>query len=392
MKKITLFFLLTILYATGVYAQPANDDCSGAFDILNITGSCSTSEILVDLNNTATSSAGDPGCNFTGGDLWYKLVMPASGGVRVETSSGTLDDNGMAIYTGTCGALDFYGCNDDAYLNGDDLMAAFEVVHPASETIYIRLWGYGGATGTFNICAVEFTPPPAATNDICADATEIIPDVSCSDVKLGSNNATDSGVAAPGCPEPDSYGGRDVWYKFVVPNTGNFNVETSEDDGSITDTMMSIYSGSCAGLTELSCDDDNGVGAFSLIQATDISGNYSIGETLYVRVWSFANLELGTFNICVAELPALGIEDAFEYSFKMYPNPARDMVYFKFNSLSSANVDIAIYNLQGKLVKGMSRTPYNQNTELNISHLNTGMYFVKLNDGTNEVTKKLFVQ
>ena len=59
MKKITLFFLFTILYAAGVYAQPANDDCSGAIDILNITGSCSTSEILVDLDNTATPSASE---------------------------------------------------------------------------------------------------------------------------------------------------------------------------------------------------------------------------------------------------------------------------------------------------------------------------------------------
>ncbi|WP_242094587.1 T9SS type A sorting domain-containing protein [Aestuariivivens sediminicola] len=392
MKKITLFFLLTILYAAGVYAQPANDDCSGAIDILNITGSCSTSEILVDLDNTATPSAGDPGCNFAGGDLWYKLVMPASGAVRIETSSGTLDDNGMAIYTGACGALDFYACNDDAYLNGDDLMAAYEVVRPASETIYIRLWGYGGATGTFNICAVAFTPPPAATNDICADATEIIPDVSCSDIKLGSNNATDSGVAAPGCPEPDSYGGRDVWYKFVVPNTGNFSVETSVDDGSITDTMMSIYTGSCAGLTELSCDDDNGVGAFSLIQATDISGNYSIGETLYVRVWSFANLELGTFNICVAELPSLSTEEAFADTFKLFPNPARDVVNLKFTQSSGSKVAIAIYNLQGKLVQAASKTPGNQNVSLPIAHLATGMYFVKLNDGANEVTKKLMVR
>ena len=64
---------------------------------------------------------------------------------------------------------------------------------------------------------------------------------------IGSNNATNSEDLDPTIPGTGcaAYGGRDVWYKVIVPASGKVIVETSEDDLSISDGGMAIYSGSC---------------------------------------------------------------------------------------------------------------------------------------------------
>ncbi|MBL0036115.1 MAG: hypothetical protein IPP26_10235 [Flavobacteriales bacterium] len=58
---------------------------------------------------TATSTTGlpGPGCaNYSGGDVWYRVTVPASGRVTVTTSTvggSALTDSGMGFYTAaTC--------------------------------------------------------------------------------------------------------------------------------------------------------------------------------------------------------------------------------------------------------------------------------------------------
>lgn len=75
--------------------------------------------------------------------------------------------------------------------------------------------------------------------------------------------------------------------------------------------------------------------------------------------------------------------------FNMYPNPAKDVLTIKLNNISSAN--LSIYDIQGKLIK--ERTISNeQNLELSVSDLQSGMYFVKLNTATKEMVKKLIIE
>jgi hypothetical protein len=79
-------------------------------------------------------------------------------------------------------------------------------------------------------------------------------------------------------------------------------------------------------------------------------------------------------------------EDFATISVKMYPNPAKGVV--NFTSASNADLDVAVYDLLGKQVMDAQ----NVQSQLNISSLNPGMYFVKMTQGSSSATKKLVVK
>ncbi len=145
---------------------PTNDECAGAIS-LTPTSSCVYSTYT---NAGATASAGvpAPGCaSYSGGDVWFKFVVPANGEVTVDSQTGVMTDSGMAWYTGTCGALTLLTCDDDGSANG--LMSSITQtgLTPGS-TVYVRFWEYSNDNnGTFGICASSPTPitcyPPVVT-------------------------------------------------------------------------------------------------------------------------------------------------------------------------------------------------------------------------------------
>ena len=154
---------------------------------------------------------------------------------------------------------------------------------------------------------------------------------------------------------------------------------------------MAVYSGTCDpdGLTFEACNDDAS-GSTTLFSRIELTGR-TPGEMLYVRVWSYGNEELGTFNICGIELPTLGTNKLDIDYFSASPNPAKDFVNLKFNRVTSKSMTIQIYNLQGKLVLNTSQEAYNNNFQLNVSNLFNGLYFLKITDGYRELNKKLII-
>lgn len=111
--------------------------------------------ITVD-NSGIAGTAIDPGCsNYQGGDLWYQLPVPLSGNVVVSTAStGGLDDTAISLWTGTsCAGLTQQGCDDDSGDGYFSQVAAYEL--PPGETLYIQVFGYGGASGAFQLCVTD---------------------------------------------------------------------------------------------------------------------------------------------------------------------------------------------------------------------------------------------
>ena len=80
-----------------------------------------------------------------------------------------------------------------------------------------------------------------------------------------------------------------------------------------------------------------------------------------------------------------GLDDFTLSSVKMYPNPANDFV--SFYSVSNAVLEVAIYDMLGKQVL---RSDLVQ-SQLNISSLHPGMYFVNITQGAYVTSKKLVV-
>lgn len=134
-----------------------NDECSNAIP-LTISPSCTFSTYS---NAGATASAGipAPGCSlYSGGDVWFSVVVPANGSIRIDTSTGTVTDGGMAVYRGNCGALTLVECDDDDSANG--LMPFINLTgQTPGTTLYVRFWEFGNDNnGTFEICVTSPVP------------------------------------------------------------------------------------------------------------------------------------------------------------------------------------------------------------------------------------------
>ena len=90
-------------------------------------------------------------------------------------------------------------------------------------------------------------------------------------------------------------------------------------------------------------------------------------------------------NIYFWKAPTAGLDDHSLSSLKMYPNPANGIV--KFSTVTNEALEVSVHDLLGKQVVPVQTIQ----SQLNISSLNPGVYFVTMKQGTNTATKKLVI-
>jgi hypothetical protein len=153
----------------------------------------------------------------------------------------------------------------------------------------------------------RFVPGVAAApaNDNCSGATALTVGSSCTNVAVNNLAATAStgapALTATGCFNPALVIDSDLWYTVVVPTTGTVTVTTSAATGSaVDDTGILIYSGTCAALTEIGCND--AISTSTEFSSATVTGR-TPGSILYVRVFTYPGTNAGAFNIC-ATTPA----------------------------------------------------------------------------------------
>jgi hypothetical protein len=265
--------------------------------------------------------------------------------------------------------------------NNDEYMATIGATLAPGTYYYatrFRLEGgpyvYGGYQngfwdGTSNISGVlTINPAPVPGNDVCADATALTPggvfaDNAITGTVLGATTATGLTYAC------QSNRLQDVWYSVVVPASGNVTIQTAAAPGSpLTDTVLSVFSGTCGSLTEIACDDDDATNNFSTVT---LSGQMP-GSTLYVGVWKWNNAANGTFQVSAfdASLAANGYNAT---AFTFYPNPVKNMLNLAYDKEMT---NISIFNLLGQQVftTNVSATE----TAVDMSGYASGAYIVKV--------------
>ena len=90
-------------------------------------------------------------------------------------------------------------------------------------------------------------------------------------------------------------------------------------------------------------------------------------------------------NIYFWKAPTAGLDDHSLNSLKMYPNPANGIV--KFSTDTNEALEVSVHDLLGKQVVPVQTIQ----SQLNISSLNPGVYFLTMKQGTNTATKKLLI-
>jgi hypothetical protein len=150
---------------------PANDICSGAI-ALTVGNNFSTNTLTT--SNAGGTTDGTTSCQSARGDnVWFSVVVPASGNLTVETKGVTgsgLLDTVLSAHSGTCGSLTSIGCNDDNPAGGVYSLVSLTGQTPGA-TLYFSVWRYtgtiGGAStnGAFQISAYD-SSIVLATNEV----------------------------------------------------------------------------------------------------------------------------------------------------------------------------------------------------------------------------------
>jgi len=84
---------------------------------------------------------------------------------------------------------------------------------------------------------------------------------------------------------------------------------------------------------------------------------------------------------------ALSTEDIFASNFKVYPNPAKDYISIQSNNIKINSVEV--YNVIGKRL--LISTELND-SKLNISNLNAGVYLLKISANERTLVKKVIIE
>lgn len=234
------------------------------------------------------------------------------------------------------------------------------------------------------------TPPPVPNNDSCATPTAltvggVYADQDIDTSNLGATLSTETPV--PSC---GTFGfatsGKDVWYSFVVPASGNATIETAgtSSGGAGIDTVLQAYIGDCAVLTAVGCDDD-GAPEVAVGHSRLVLTGLTPGVTVLVRAFGY-NGGQGNFGLSVydASLNTVGFNDI---QFTAYPNPVKDILQVT----ASEPIDrIEVVTMLGQSV--WSQTIQATASQIDFSQLPSGTYLVRSTVNQQVKTLKVIKQ
>ncbi|MCH8825196.1 MAG: hypothetical protein IH984_17005 [Planctomycetes bacterium] len=225
---------------------------------------------------------------------WYCYTASCDGVAIVDTcGDGTDYDTHLSAFD-SCGGNEI-ACNDDA-CPGFKSEINFPVV--AGGTYYIRVSGFGGDSGNFEMNISCQEPGEGDTCDTCIPIGD------------GVINGDNTGSTPEADPTSCSFGGPNAtiadWYCYTAPCDGIATATTCNDQPpNPLDTVLAVFD-SCGG-NELACNDDD-CGLRSTISWPAVAGT-----TYYLRVagWD-GNTGPYTLDVSCGDAPPKGEGDTCE--------------------------------------------------------------------------------
>ncbi|MEC8512101.1 MAG: hypothetical protein VX015_08145 [Planctomycetota bacterium] len=261
------------LLVTGPPVDVTNDECATALTIERDTPAAFDTTLATPSTPDFTASCSAGGGSTSSNDVWFRFTSDSSYPARVTTCNTAVYDTKIEVYDGSCGALVPVACNDDGdfcpiFTSQVDFFVASGIEY------FVRIGGYSPAdAGSGEVLLTDGPPPPPSIdNDDCATALP---------VGLGSTPFTSIGATNSQVDLSCVFNGEeaDAWFSYTAIGDCPVTVDLS---GSSYDTGMSVYSGDCAALTEVGCNDDGGIGLTSLV-----SFQATAGTTYYIQVGGF---------------------------------------------------------------------------------------------------------
>jgi hypothetical protein len=267
-------------------ASPGNDLCANASII---PSGITTFNPAPYCTVGATMTGGDPteSCGFTtnSNSVWYRFTACGSGTISVDTN-GSDYDTVLAIFSGTCGSATEVACDDDGGTGANSQLTAVPIT--AGTSYLIKISDYNtpdGGTLHFNFSYA----PVAPANDSCSTPTVIPGDVAAYSPGPYCTIGADATLAEPqeSCESGNVGVSNSVWYSWTPCTSGTISLDTI---GSDYDTVLSVFSGTCASPTQVACDDDGGGGVASQLVNVPVTG----GTAYLIKVADYSTPNGGT--------------------------------------------------------------------------------------------------
>ncbi len=250
-------------------APPTNDDCANAIDIA--ASSLPIAMPPIDVGGASNATTGDPTFACAANvrrTIWYTFTPAADGQFTLSTCTAdapgtSVTDTVLEVFTGDCvNGFTSVVCGDDSTCG----TRASVIATLTGGTQYTIVVGRKGTEASLplgesaiSLYVSTYTAPVGAPNDDCSNAIAIPAATTApytSDV-VDIINATNIGEPTA-CVTVNAT----VWWSFRPAQGGSYTFSTCAGAASgttVPDTVLAVYSGACGGLTQIACNDDNGV-------------------------------------------------------------------------------------------------------------------------------------
>lgn len=162
----------------------------------------------------------------------------------------------------------------------------------------------------------------------------------------------------------------------------SYNIDTDELSAWINPSSSDFGADTAptALLTSTDEADVTSISAFVVRQDSD-------GETPFIQM---DELRIGTSWAEVVVGSGVGIDDLSGSTLNIYPNPSTGRFYLQMGDAFKANTKVEVFNVVGMKVFETLATAYK--TEIDLSAMKQGVYYVRVDDGQNIITQKIMKQ
>ncbi|MBP5983236.1 MAG: T9SS type A sorting domain-containing protein [Fluviicola sp.] len=353
--------------------------------------------------------------NTLNGTTWFKFIAPASGQVRIDFTATNYNGQAAVYDAASCSDFnnnfDILAANDNA-IGGTSLAPNFTVCGlTPGDAYYIMHDGFTGTSGVYGIRITEVVVNAGtanATTNVCSG------NVLNLDGTITGNDLGGTWTAPVNAVNASIFGSS---FQSAGIAFQTFNFQYQVVDGCASDTVVSkvrIFAPSSAGidgsitvcknepldlLAGLSGNVDlNGTWydpanvtlASSNITASAFQGNYN-----YDYIAGNGVCPDDTANVVVTVLGTcdfLDIDEATFAGIEVYPNPTNGMVYVSAsNNAGTFNYEVTDAN--GRVIAtAVNAINGAATTSIDLSKVETGVYFIRLSNTTGDKVYRVVVQ
>lgn len=136
-----------------------------------------------------------------------------------------------------------------------------------------------------------------------------------------------------------------------------------------------------------------GFGDFATAGHLDVSSYAGTMYVAFVYNGDDASGQTSTFqidNVVIAEAGTVGFDDVLATELNIYPNPSNGKFYIEMGDTFKVNTKIEVFNVVG--MKVLETITSDFKTEIDLSAMKQGVYYVRVDDGQNIITQKIMKQ